>query len=114
MVSVFSFRGQLDRLPYALWSVGIFFSQHLVTLAAFRTYGRPLPLDGSLADWSFYVTPLRALVTLGRVSDLMLISALAYLLTVAWALAALSFRRAANASVNTNFLVITNSYNCAE
>ncbi len=100
MVSPFSFRGQIHRLPFALWSVGIFFSQHLVTLIVFRAYSLPLHFDRPLAYWSFYVTPLRALATLNRVSDLMLILALGYLLIVAWTLAALSFRRAANANIS--------------
>jgi len=100
MVSPFSFRGQIRRLPYALWSIGIFFSQHLVTLITFRALGLPLPFDQPPAYWSFYITPLRALARLNLVSDLMLILALGYLLIVAWALAALSFRRAANANIS--------------
>src|SRR6516165_6511220 len=32
MTNPFSFRGRLSRLPYALWSVGVFFSQHLAIL----------------------------------------------------------------------------------
>jgi len=102
MVSPFSFQGQIRRLPYALWSVGIFFSQHLAVLIAFRAYGPQAPLGWSWkpADWLFYVTPLRALVAVSQVSDFMLILALAYLLIVAWALAALSFRRAANANIS--------------
>src|SRR5260370_26599535 len=100
MVSPFSFRGQIGRLPYALWSVGVFFSQHLVTLIAFRAHGLPLPFDRPPAYWSFYITPLRELATLNLASDLMLILALGYLLIVAWALAALSFRRAATANIS--------------
>src|SRR6202051_4548993 len=95
-----SFEGHIRRLPYALWSIGIFVSQHLVTFMVFRAYGRSLPLGWPPDDWSFYVTPLRALVTLRQLPDLVLLLALAYLLVVAWALAALSFRRAANANID--------------
>jgi uncharacterized membrane protein YhaH (DUF805 family) len=100
MISPFTFQGQIGRLPYALWSIGIFLSQHALTLLAFRAYGRPLPVSWSPDDWSFYLTPLRALVRLGQASDFMLILVFAYLLIVAWALAALSFRRAANAHIS--------------
>src|SRR5215471_2714639 len=98
MVSPFSFQGQICRLPYALWSIGIFFSQHLVTLIALRAYGAPLPFDRPVISWLFYITPLRALETLNQVS--IMIWALGYVLIVAWALAALSFRRAANANIS--------------
>jgi hypothetical protein len=84
MVIPFSFQGQIGRLPYALWSLGLFFSQHLATFASFRARGVPLQ-----PDLEFYITPFRSLVTHGRVSDLMLILALAYLLIAAWALTAL-------------------------
>jgi hypothetical protein len=100
MVSPLSFHGQIGRLPFALWSLGIFFSQHVVTLVAFSANGRPPPLSWPPDDWSFYVTPLRALVRLGQVSDFVLILVLAYLLIVAYALAALSFRRAAAADIS--------------
>ncbi len=101
MLSPLSFRGQIGRLSYALWTVGIFFSQHLVTLIALRAHSPPVPLDRPPGDWSFYITPLRALApTLIHVSNLTLILALGYLLIVAWVLAALSFRRAANANIS--------------
>src|SRR5215469_15680027 len=100
MVSPFSFGGQIGRPTYALWSLGIFFSQHLVTLIAYWAYSLPLPFDRPHGAWSFFITPLRALATLHRAPDLILILALGYLLIVAWALAALSFRRAANANIS--------------
>src|SRR6266436_6322093 len=100
MVTPFSFRGQIRRLPYALWSIGIFFSQHLMTLIALRAYSEPLTFDWPPVHWSFYITPLRSLATPYLVSNLVLILALGYLLIVGWALAALSFRRAANANIS--------------
>ena len=69
-----------------LRSLGTFFSQHVVVFVAAQ--GRPPTLD-----WSFWLVPLRSLVTLERPSNLMLMLALAYLLVAAWALAALAFRR---------------------
>ena len=95
MVIPFSFQGEIGRVPYALWSLGVFFSQHLATFVSFRARGVPLQ-----PDLEFYITPFRSLVTHGRGSDLMLILALAYLLIAAWALTALSFRRAANADIS--------------
>src|SRR5215831_8495504 len=100
MVWPFSFRGQIGRPSYAAWSIGIFFSQHVVTLIASMAYSLPLPLNRPSAYWSFYLAPLRALATLDQVPDLILILAVGYVLIVAWALAALSFRRAANANIS--------------
>ena len=31
-----SFQGRIGRLPYAIWSFGLFFSQHLVVALLFR------------------------------------------------------------------------------
>jgi uncharacterized membrane protein YhaH (DUF805 family) len=90
--SLFAFEGKIRPLPYALWSFGTFFSQHVVVFVAAQ--GRPPTLD-----WSFWLVPLRSLVTLERPSNLMLMLALAYLLAAAWALAALAFRRAADADI---------------
>jgi uncharacterized membrane protein YhaH (DUF805 family) len=84
----------MHRLPYALWSLGVFFSQHLATFAVFRAQGVPLH-----AGLEFFVTPFRSLVLHGRASDLVLICALAYLIAT-WALTALSFRRAADADIS--------------
>src|SRR5216684_4790592 len=95
MLSPFSFKGQIRRYSYALSSSGVFFSQHLVVFLFFKAQGQTPNLD-----WWFYVMPLRSLVTLYRVSDHVLIFALAYLVIAAWALAALSFRRAANADIS--------------
>ena len=92
MQSLFAFEGKIRPLPYALGSFGTFFSQHVVVFLAAQ--GRPPTLD-----WSFWLVPLRSLVTLERPSNLMLMLALGYLLAAAWALAALSFRRAADADI---------------
>jgi hypothetical protein len=98
MTSPFSFQGQMGRLSYALWALGLFFSQHLVALAVIKTYGTPLspPAWPQFPPWMFYVTPLR-LATLQGAPTPVLILVFVYALVVAWALAALSFRRASNA-----------------
>ena len=98
MVSPFSFKGKIGRLPYMLWSLAAFFSQHLVALSMFEGHGiSPKPESWLNGDWWFYVTPLRLRVTDRMPSAILLLLALAYLLMVAWALAALTFRRAASA-----------------
>jgi uncharacterized membrane protein YhaH (DUF805 family) len=106
MTSPFSFRGQIGRLPYALWSIGIFVSQYVLALGALAAYvsDLPDPVTGLPALWPsnnplFYVTPLR-LVALRGTPDLVLLLVLGYVLIVACALAALSFRRAANAGIS--------------
>jgi uncharacterized membrane protein YhaH (DUF805 family) len=95
MISPFSFDGRIGRFAYARWSLGVFFSQHLAVFLAFKVLGQTLDMN-----YWFYFVPLRSLVSLAYKSDLILIAALAYLLIAAWALAALSFRRAADAGVD--------------
>src|SRR5262245_35528654 len=104
MASPFSFQGQIGRLPYALWSIGIFLSQDLAMLGVYWAYASDLPAPfGEPPSWKFYVMPqwgmVPTLVTVGRASDGILILTLGYLLIAAWAFAALSFRRAANANI---------------
>jgi uncharacterized membrane protein YhaH (DUF805 family) len=92
MIAPFSLQGHIGRLPYALWSLGVFFSQHLAILIMFWVQGMPLR-----PDLTFYMIPFRWLVAHSKVSDLTLVLALVYLLMVTWALVALAFRRAADA-----------------
>jgi uncharacterized membrane protein YhaH (DUF805 family) len=100
MFSPLAFEGKIRPLPYALWSLGVFFSQHLAVLVVSGAQGHRLA-----ADWLFYLMPLRSLVTLEQPSSIMLIVALAYLLIAAWALAALAFRRAADADISEGIAV---------
>jgi len=94
MLWLFSFKGKVTPLPYALLSVGVFFSQQVVIrLAA----GPRAQLSWS--DPLIYLSPLRSLVTVSRGSDLPQTVGLAYLLIAAWVLAALAFRRANDANV---------------
>jgi uncharacterized membrane protein YhaH (DUF805 family) len=92
---VFSFQGKIGRLPYALWVLPIFFSQHVVTLIALRR-----PIGAFLESPEFYIAPLHYLVNRLQPPTIVLVLALAYLIIAAWLLAALSFRRAADAGVN--------------
>jgi len=93
----FSFQGRIGRVPYALGSLAAFFSQHLAVWAAYRTLKTPLHID----DAMFWIGPLRTL-TMENIylPAVILLLALAYFLVVAWLLAALAFRRAADANLS--------------
>jgi hypothetical protein len=98
MPSLLSFSGRMRPLPYALWSSGVFFSQHLFALFVLAEPGRPVA--AVTGHWLFYVIPLQTLVRWYGASDATLYAALACALLVAWTLAALAFRRSADADVN--------------
>jgi uncharacterized membrane protein YhaH (DUF805 family) len=89
-LSLFRFAGKIERLPYLLGSLIAFFSQHLVVVAIVK----PLTFN----TW-FLFAPFRRLV-IDDISAAVLLPALAYGLIVAWVLAALAFRRAADAAVS--------------
>jgi uncharacterized membrane protein YhaH (DUF805 family) len=91
----FSFRGQIRPLAYAAASLTVFLSQHLVVWIAFQALGKRLPIDVE-----FCLVPLRKLAALPDPPSAVLLSALAYLVLAAWVLAALAFRRAANAAIS--------------
>jgi hypothetical protein len=94
-VFLFSFAGKIRAPVYAALSLATFFSQHVLVYALFRLFGRPLNLD----LW-FLATPLTSLAALAETSPLITVVAIAYLLLAAWVLAALAFRRAADANVS--------------
>jgi uncharacterized membrane protein YhaH (DUF805 family) len=89
-----SFRGKITQRPYALWSCAIIGSQHLLVFLAFKVLGQPFRFD----CW-FALMPLRSVLALTGASNFIVIMALAYLLLVTWALAALTYRRAADADI---------------
>ncbi len=91
----FSFQGRIGRVPYALGSLTAFFSQYLVVWAVYRGMKITLQLDTV-----FWIAPLRVLATQNFVPAALLILAFAYFLIVAWLLAVLAFRRAADANLN--------------
>src|SRR5208282_5718720 len=90
-----AFKGHMRRLPYALATSGAFFGQHLVALIACYTQDSQPDLN-----WYFCLMPLRSLAKSGQASNAMLLLALAVFLLVAWVLAALAFRRAADANLS--------------
>jgi uncharacterized membrane protein YhaH (DUF805 family) len=89
---LWSFKGRLSRLPYALIALTLFFSQHLLVWAVFTTQGAPFVLDGTSA-----LVPLRALVTGVALPNWALLAVALYTLALGWALAAATFRRATDA-----------------
>jgi len=95
MRALFSFTGRMDRAPYALWSLVVFFSQHLMTWALFEAVGA-----APIIRWTFFINPLPSIVRLGLNLPLLFFVALAYLVIAGWLLAALAFRRAADANIS--------------
>jgi uncharacterized membrane protein YhaH (DUF805 family) len=91
MISPLSFKGRIGRLPYALWSLGAFFSQHII-IAAVTGGGIPR-LD---APWGY---PVLLVIPRSALGALIVWLGFAYILLVAWALAAFAYRRAADANV---------------
>ncbi len=90
MITPFTFKGRIGRAPYAAWSVAIFLSQYLIPFAAGKL---------ERADVWSYLVPYRLLPTVGGSQYLVHALVAACLLIVAWALAALAFRRANDANV---------------
>jgi hypothetical protein len=100
MTSPFSFHGRIGRVQYLLWSAAAFFSQHLAVLIACRQVRVQPDMDVV-----FWLVPLRTLVTQVHASDAVLIGGMAFFLLVAWVLAVLAFRRAADADVSEGIAV---------
>jgi uncharacterized membrane protein YhaH (DUF805 family) len=94
VITPFTFEGKIGRAPYAAWSLVMFLSQYLVILGGASNGAGVLKVD----RWILFV-PHRALMTVGGNWDLLQILEVAYLLLLAWALAALAFRRAIDAGV---------------
>jgi len=94
----FSFAGRTRPLSYTGWSSTVFFSQHLIALLLHVLEGQEV--TAPLRDWRFYIAPLQVLVRSYHVlHPTLLLLGLACVLVAAWALAALTFRRAADANV---------------
>jgi hypothetical protein len=98
----FSFTGRMRPFPFALWSAGVFFSQHLIAEYLFGMLARPFTLTQS--GW-FYVLPLPSLarqtIYSGTIlTAMVLMSALACMVIVGWLLTALAFGRAADANIS--------------
>jgi hypothetical protein len=98
----FSFTGRMQPFPYALWSAGVFFSQHLIAVDLFSMLAQPFPLSRS---WWFYVMPLPSLarqtIHAGTImTGIVVMSALACMVIAGWVLTALAFRRASDADIS--------------
>jgi uncharacterized membrane protein YhaH (DUF805 family) len=102
-MSPFAFTGRMRPLPYALASSALFFSQHLIALFADPISMRDIwQFPESLPrqfPWQFFLLPLETLAR-RNAGGVALIAALLSLLVITWALAAMSFRRAADAHVS--------------
>ena len=93
MQNPFSFEGEIRPLPYVLWSLGLFFSQHLIAFVILELQGQSV-----IPSLWFLAQPFRELLTLYQEAPTpIVVLALLYLLIVHWALAALAVRRAVNA-----------------
>jgi uncharacterized membrane protein YhaH (DUF805 family) len=101
-MSPFAFTGRIRPLPYALSSSALFFSQHLIALFADSIARGTWQFQEQLPrqfPWQFFLIPLETLAR-RNAGGVMLIAALLCILIIAWALAALAFRRAADAHVS--------------
>jgi uncharacterized membrane protein YhaH (DUF805 family) len=87
VITPFTFKGRIGRAPYAAWSVAIFLSQYLI------------PLYTGHLDVLSYLIPHRALRAVSGSVDFVPVLGAAYLLIVAWVLAALALRRANDANL---------------
>ena len=99
MPFLLAFEGRIARLPYLLWSLGIFFSQHLFMWLVLAAQGRQIPMS-----WKFVLFPLHTFGMFGLSRDvtllaLMMLAIMASQLLVAWMLAALAFQRTADAGL---------------
>lgn len=84
-----SFRGIVSPRVYALAGPALILSQHLLVAACYAASGALL-----VPSWEFWLLPLRHLAKLPDLSPWTAMFGFAFCLAVAWALAALSFRRA--------------------
>lgn len=84
-----SLEGKLSPIRYAIVAPLLLLSQHLAVAVAFRSTGQRL-----VPDAEFWLLPLRRLGELPNLPSWLAAAAFAFSLTVAWALAVLSFRRA--------------------
>lgn len=101
MTWLLTFNGRITRLPYLLWSLGVFFSQHVFTLIALKASGGPSVFHADLYLLQFALAPLRLFVYFGGSLPKALIpAAFAYQLLVVWILAGLAFKRAADAGLS--------------
>jgi uncharacterized membrane protein YhaH (DUF805 family) len=97
MLSMLSFQRQLRPGPYALSSLGVFFSQHAIACLVLAAHGRPLA--SFVLDRLFLFMPLQMLARQGGLPNVVLIGSFLIVLLAACALAALAFQRAHDAGI---------------
>ncbi|MDB5429709.1 MAG: hypothetical protein JWP35_825 [Caulobacter sp.] len=91
----FSLRGRLSRLPYLAACITVFLAQYAALLAAHLRVAGPMTYD-----WQFFLIPLRSMVNTPLAAQpVTALALLTVLLLSGWTLAALTFRRAADARV---------------
>jgi len=96
-----SFRGRISPARYAFAITGLILSQYGMVAAIYFGSGLPIPDD---AD--FWLLPLRSLAQLPGLSPWAAGLGFTFWLTVAWVLAALSFRRASPAGYPLAILTV--------
>ena len=85
-----TFRGKISPAAYALAAPTLILSQHLLVALLHRTAAVPLVVDAG-----FWLLPMRRLADMPSLSPWTAAAAFAFSLVVTWAVAMLSFRRAA-------------------
>jgi hypothetical protein len=111
MTNPFAFQPPIGRLVYLIWIVPVFFSQHLFVWLVATWQGFPLGFN----DFQFYVYPMRSLIAdathvvvfdnMPRTARVVLpnwLLAVGFVFVVlqAWAVVALSYRRAVDARMD--------------
>jgi len=91
-----------SRLAYLALAAGLILSQHLAAWLAISQHRSASPPGGE-----FWLTPLRNVLELSRLSALGAAGAFIYGLAVAWGLALLSFRRAREANGGYSLAVLS-------
>ena len=90
---LFSFEGRVGRVAYALAATAVFFTPHLIALAAWAANGAP----PGLTAW-FWLAPMRWLTTQGLsgspMSPILPLGGMVLTVVGAWVAAALAVRRA--------------------
>src|SRR5262245_57283734 len=102
LASLLSFNGELGRFRYAIGSIGVFFTQHLLVYLVFAL-ARTTPE----APWWFWLNPLRVLAEhASTLPGYILLLAMAAVIAVDALLATLAFQRAQQAPSSAAFATL--------
>jgi hypothetical protein len=102
MKRLLAFTGTISPLAYAALAPCVLLTQHLAVAMAFAAAGA-----GLVPDLSFWMLPLRRMTQLPGLGAPLAAMAFAFSLFVAWVLAALSFRRAAQSEAGYSLAALT-------